>query len=216
MRIWSRLIICFAGTILSVGIVRAAPRAATIASAWQLDFDFHDPQRIELTRAGGGSPVEFWYLLFRVTNNTGQDVQFFPSIRLVTDTLDVVPAGDNINPTVYDLIAARHRDEFPFLAPPNKITGPLLQGEENSRSSVAVFRRFDPQADSFTIHVSGISGEITRIANPAFDRAKVESPENPRSFTLRRTLTIRYGLPGDETTSDAATAIRLSREWVMR
>ncbi len=194
----------------------AAPSGRRGATAWQLDVRFHDPQRLVLRLPGDREETAFWYLLYEVTNNTGRDRQFYPSVRLVTDTLKVVEAGADINPLVYDVIAARHKREFPFFAPPAKVTGLSLQGKENARATVAVFRDFDREASSFTIYASGFSGEIDRVANPAFDVAREESDDNPRFFTLRRTLVITYDFPGDPDTRERATPIRRARDWVMR
>jgi len=186
------------------------------ASAWQLDFEFLDPHRITLRLPGTDEEMTYWYVLYRVTNNTGKDVQFMPSAQLVTNTLDVVTAGDNVHPTVYKKIAALHKKEYPFFARPTKVSGLLLQGEENARSSAFVFTPFDIKADSFSIHISGLSGLIDRIANPAFDSSKPESDENPRSFTRRLTLALDYVLPGDETSRRSASPIRKNRRWEMR
>jgi hypothetical protein len=76
----------------------------------------------------------------------------------------------------------------------SKVTGLLLQGEENARASAMVFGTFDPGAAGFTIFAGGLSGEIERLRNPAFDKTQPESEVNPRSFLLRRTLAITYNL----------------------
>ena len=194
----------------------AAPQADLVTSSWQLDFEFHDPQRIILTLPGDEQPTTFWYLLYRVTNDSRGEVEFYPSFRLVTDTLQVVEGGDMISPRVYDAIAARHKKEYPFFAPPSKVTGPLLQGRENARVSAAVFRVFDEEADSFTVYVRGLSGELERIPNPVFNVNREESEDNPRFFLFQRTLAITYDLPGDPRTRARAVPIRRNREWVMR
>lgn len=203
--------------LLAIGSLgQAAPRARGGAPAWQLDIAFGDPQRIALRLPGESKDTTFWYVLFKVTNDTGADRRFFPSIRLVTNTLEVVEGGSGISPRVYDAIIARHRQEWPFLAPPFKITGLLLQGEANARTSVAVFRDFDDKASAFSVLFSGFSGKIDRVANPAFDPDKSESKTNPREFLLRKTLKIEYDLPGDAVTRSSATPIRRTREWIMR
>jgi hypothetical protein len=191
-------------------------RARRSNNDWQLDIVFQDPQRLLLEVPGERGAAVYWYVLYEVTNRTGADREFYPSFRLVTDTLQVVEGGAFINPAVYDLIIQRHRGEFPFLAPPTAATGLLLQGEANARSSVAVFRDFDPKANRFTIFVSGLSGVIERMANPVFRPTEPESEENPRFFIMRKALSIAYDLPGDPATRDQATPIRRSREWVMR
>ena len=216
MKRWTIISLCGVGCALSGVAVWAAPEAELAAKTWVLDFKFHDPQRISVRLPGDRHETTFWYMLFEVSNNTGQDVEFYPTFRLVTDTLEVVRGGEEISPSIYDAIFARHKNEYPFLAPPPKITGPLLQGEDNARASAAVFRMFDKQASSFAVYVGGLSGDITRVRNPGFDANKQESESNPRFFTLRRTLAIAYNLPGDPRTRIMASPVRRSREWTMR
>lgn len=189
---------------------------APVSSSWQLDVTFSDPQRIEVTLPGESEPRTFWYLLYTVVNNTGRDVGFFPSVSIVTDTLTTVQAGDNVHPSVYDAIKARHEKEHPFFAPPAKVTGTLLQGSSNSRTTAAVFASLDPAADEFTVFASGFSGEIRRVPNPSYDPKRGNSEENPQSFILRRTLAIVYRLPGDQDSRKLAIPVRQRREWVMR
>lgn len=198
------------------GFVMAAPETSIVSQSWQLDFEFHDPQRIEVQVPGSGCPTTFWYLLYAVTNATDSEVEFYPSFRLVTDTLEVVAAGDGVLPQVYDAIAKRHAAEYPFFVVPHKVGGRLLQGRENTRTSAAVFRVFDENASRFTVFAAGLSGEMDRVANPAFDSSKGETEANPSFFLFRRTLAIKYDLPGDPVTRSQATPRRRSREWVMR
>ena len=99
---------CFGGTVL------AAPQATVAIAGGDLDFTFEDPQRLTVTLPGSTEPATYWYMLYQVTNNTGKDQQFFPSFSLVTDELEVVQGGSDIDPRVYDIIAARHDKAFPF------------------------------------------------------------------------------------------------------
>jgi len=202
--------------ILLSGVLAVAQTGGSSGSNWQLDVSFHDPQRIVLRLPGDEHVTTFWYMLYQVTNSTGQEVEFYPSFRLVTDTFEVTEGGADISPSVYDAIAARHKLEFPFLAVPAKIAGRLLQGEENARASVAVFRMFDKKASSFTVYGAGFAGAIQRVANPAFLDSEKESEDNPRFFVLRRTLAIVYELPGDPETRWQTTPVRRTRKWVMR
>lgn len=196
--------------------VLAAPQTSVIPQSWQLEFEFDDPQRIEVQLPGAGRPTTFWYVLYTVTNSTDSEVDFYPSFRLVTDTLHVVAAGDDVMPQVYDAIAERHASEYPFFVAPYKVGGRLLQGRENSRTSAAVFRTFDKNASRFTVYVAGLSGEMDRVPNPAFDSSTGETERNPAFFLFRRTLAVYYDLPGDALTRSQATPRRRSREWVMR
>lgn len=192
----------------------AGPRTGLVSSSWELDFEFTDPQQITITIPGERQPRTYWYMLYRVINRTGQDVDFNPLFRLVTDTLDVKIGGENAHPVIYDLIAARHKQAFPFFTPPFKMAGRLLQGVENARTSAIVFEPFDRDADSFRIYVSGLSGELVREPNAAFDPDQPESDKNPRWFLLNRTLEITYAIPGDR--DHRGTPVRKDRRWVLR
>ena len=92
--------------------------------------------------------------------------------------------------------------------------GKLLQGEDNARTSIVVFKQFNPNDNAFTIYFSGLSGEIQRIPNPSFDPKDGDAAD--RFFTLRKTLAIHYRIPGDPQTRQFATPQRDRREWVMR
>jgi len=186
-----------------------------VATSWDLGFEFHDPQRITLQLPGDVEPTTFWYMLFVVRNDTGREVDFYPSFELVTDTLRVVEGGDNISASVYEAIAKRHEKEYPFFAPPWKVTGTILQGEENARTSAVVFRGFDKEASAFKVYISGLSGDLVRVANPNMGASDSPGMAAPY-FILRRTLAIHYGLPGDPVTRSMATPVRRDREWVMR
>ena len=200
----------------SAGLVPAAPEPAKAPQSWQLDFEFHDLLRITLVLPGDKHPTTFWYLLYTVTNESGQDVDFYPAFQLVTSTMQVVTGGDNISPSVYDAIRARHKKLRPFFRDPLRASGKLLQGVDSARTSAAVFRDFDPQANSVTVYVSGLSGEVARVVNPVFDRQKPVSEDNRRFFALRKTLAISYDIPGDLQTRRTATVARRGQEWVMR
>ncbi len=212
-----RFILCAVAMLAScTATCFAAPEPRAAVATWQFEVRFHDPQRLVVRLPGERKETTFWYVLFEVINDTGRDRQLYPSIRLVTDTLHVVEAGAGIHPVVYDMIAGRHRGEFPFFAPPTKISGLLLQGKQNARASAAVFRDFDTKASGFTIYTSGFAGDMERIVNPAFDSSVKESESNMRFFTLRRTLAITYDLPGDPGSRGQAKPIRRTRAWVMR
>ncbi|MEK6799566.1 MAG: hypothetical protein AABZ12_11415 [Planctomycetota bacterium] len=197
----------------SVGV--AGPRAGIATTAWELDFEFYDPQRISLRLPGDTHETTYWYVVYRVTNRSGQDVKFLPTFRMVTDDLQEVVAGDGVDPLAYDAIADRHRVEFPFFAPPAKVTGMLLQGEVNARTSAAAFKTFDTTSAGFKLLIAGLSGEMKRVTNAAFDSDTPESDGKPRVFLFRRTLQVFYDLPGDVQTRTIGTPVRRSREWIM-
>lgn len=194
----------------------AAPEPSLVPRSWQVSLEFRDPARIVVTLPGDRHPTVFWYLVYTVTNRTDREVAFYPQFELVTDTLQVVPAGDGVSLRVFDAVRQRHRKQYPFIMSPLKVAGKLLRGEDNARTSVAIFRDFDLTANRFTIYVAGLSGEITRVTNPAFDASRPKGVENPQFFTLRKTLAFVYDLPGDVGSRAQADPVRVRRKWIMR
>ncbi len=214
-----RFCIILAVAVLAVPLVgesNAAPEPSLALKTWQLDFEFHDPARISVTLPGKDKPTSYWFLLFTVTNNTGREIEFYPTFQLVTDTLDIVDGNEEISPSVYRAIRERYNKLYPFLVDPTRMYGTLRQGEDNRRTGVVAFRSFDPDADALTVYVSGLSGELSRVRNPAYEPLKVESDKNRPFFVLRKTLAVRYNLPGDRESRRLTDPIRVKREWVMR
>jgi len=198
------------------GVAWASPRPGTRPTAWQLDIDFHDPQPITVRLPGDEADTTYWYVLYTVTNNSGQDIPFYPTFVIVTDRLDTIEGGDGISPTVVDAVKARHRQVYQFFMYPAEVYGTLRQGEDNALTSAVVFQPPDPAVNQFTLLIGGLSGEIVRIKNRAFDVAAGESPDNARFLMLRKTLAADYHIPGDLETRGTAEPMRVDLKWVMR
>lgn len=212
--------LCALSPLLGVAVAgvdsTGAPTPGLIPRSWELDFAFHDPQRITVQHAGQTEGTTYWYLLYSVTNQTDRDVEFHPTFELVTDSMQKSIGGEEISTTVFEAIRVRHHRAYPFLIQPSRVSGRLLQGEDNSISSVAIFRQFDPGSNQFAVYVAGLSGEVTRVSNPSFDAAQPESGANPPFFFLRKTLAVRYVLPGDVKSRRVTKPTRVGRGWVMR
>ncbi len=196
--------------------VWAIPTPSEVPKSWELKFRFHDPQRVSVFEPGKKDPTLYWYMLYRVENQSGKEVDFYPRMELVTDTLKVVASQQHVSPETFN--AVQRRSGNPLLLPPEKVTGKLLVGEEHARYSVAMWKDFDPKAKGFTIYVTGLSGEWTKVRNPAFDEDKPRNDKNPRYFILRKTLAIPYRFPVSESMRQAGIPERLPEKqaWVMR
>jgi hypothetical protein len=192
------------------------PEPDLVPGAWELNFRFHDPQRVSVLLPGQEEPVVYWYMLYTVENPTGQEVDFYPEFELVTETLQVLSSGLGVSPEAYRAVERRAGD--PLLVPPEKAIGRLLRGKERARHSVAIWPDFDPRARRFSIFVAGLSGEIKRVKNPAFDPDQPETDTNKRYFTLRKTLEIPYRFPGSEEMRSLAVPERVEekQKWIMR
>lgn len=215
MLAFSALVICMVAR-FGVTALAEVPKPAEVPKSWELKFRFEDPQRVAVYEPGQNEPTVYWYMLYRVENATDQEVDFYPRFDLITDTLDVVSDQREVSPEAFKAI--RRRAGQPFLLPPEKVAGKLLIGEERARYGVAIWKDFDPKARAFAIYVHGLSGEWTKIRNPAFDEDKPSSDENPRYFVLRKTLKIPYRFPGSESMRHKAVPQRIPEKqtWVMR
>ena len=211
----------------------ATPEPAPAPVSWELQLKPTIPFRITAPTKKGNQT--FWYFLYKVTNNTGEDRPFHPEIVRVNEIYSEVPAdkarqkpGDaskmTVDPAivglekrVFDAIKERHKATHPFLVHPVDAIGTLLQGSDNSISSVAVFSEMDPRVARFTFYFTGLSGEQIIRSNPLFDPKKPADEEaNARVFVLRKTWSMPYILAGDAQTRRFATPRLLQAKWVMR
>lgn len=192
------------------------PEPALAPSSWMLQFRFQDPQRISVVEPGQAGPTVYWYMLYTVENATGAEVEFYPQFEIVTDSMQVVAGGAGVSPEAYRAIHRRAND--PALLPPEQIAGRILQGKDRARHGVAIWKDFDAKAKSFTVYAGGLSGEVMRWKNPAFNPEQKQGPKNQKYFLLRKTLAIPYTLPGSEASRPSSTPRRVAEDqkWVMR
>ena len=219
-------------------VLSAAPPAREVGSgpepsptpiSWELGFKFLDPQRIEVQLPGAERPEVYWYLVYTVTNTSPRSQRFFPLFQIVTEDLHVYDTDMGIDPLVFDAIRERNRITHKYLVDPTKAIGALLSGDDYARESVAIWRQIDLTICAFSVYVAGLSGEMRFIPNPAYDPQKPETRKttgpdgkssevtvNPKNFTLRKTLQIRYTLPGSPVARPAAMPERDQVRWIMR
>jgi hypothetical protein len=206
--------------------VGTGPEPAAMPVSWEFEFKFLDPQRIEVRLPDTGESEVYWYMVYTVTNRGDRSQMFFPMFQVVTENLKVFDSDTGISKLVFETIKERHKQTHPYLVHPTKAIGDLLAGADNARESVAIWRQIDLNLDKFTVYVAGLSGEARFVRNPAFDPSKPETTGhgsegkpaagNPKYFTLRKTLEIRYNLPGSAAARPLAEPERRVMRWVMR
>ena len=205
--------------------VGSGPEPAATQVSWELEFKFLDPQRIEVQLPDSDTPEVYWYMVYTVTNPDRESRRFHPTFQLVTDDLQVIDTDMGISKLVFDAIKERHSKTHKYLVHPTKALGALLSGDDNARESVAIWRQVDLSINSFKIYVAGLSGETRFVRNPAYDPDQPEEVTdatgttrlvNPKHFTLRKTLEIRYNLPGSRSARLLAEPERRQTRWVMR
>ncbi len=210
------LLSLYATTSVGIPVSSGVPEPSIAPTSWELNFRYHDPQRVSVVLPGEKTPVVYWFMLYTVENSSDREVDFYPRFELVTDTLQVVPSEIKVSPEAFKAIQRRAGDRM--LVPPEQAIGRLLRGEDRKRHSVAIWRNLDPKARSFTVYVAGLSGEMARMKNPVFDAGKPESDTNKRYFILRKTLSIPYKLPGGQSVREMAVPERMlgDEKWIMR
>jgi hypothetical protein len=196
-------------------LLTAAPKPSAVPppGVWQLDLELHGaPQQISMILPGETQPSRFWYLLYTITNPSGQDIDFYPQFDLYTNTFKLYPAQLHNRP-VFQEIRRLYARTIPLLEPQHLVTSRILQGADNARDSVAIFPDFDPNATSVRLFVAGLSNEVVRLELPVSTAPEAEQPE---TVLLRKTLALHYQVPGDPVNLADRVMLYRDREWVMR
>ncbi len=187
----------------SVANPEGVPEPSLVPRSWDLEITAQ-PLRSILVRQPSGSFDAYWYMAYKLVNNTGQERQFVPEFTMATDAGDVIEAGRGVPPTVFDAIKAKLGN--PLLESPNEVIGRILQGSDFARESVAIWKHPGHDIDQARVFASGLSGETIRIANPLTQDTVV----------LRKTWMQTFDLPGTTDSIDKATVIPGPIRWVMR
>jgi hypothetical protein len=220
------------------------PKPSPTPISWELTFKPAPLERIQVDLGKG--PETFWYMIYTVINNTGQDVDFFPEVVRVSEVdsgasqavaqgkpaeglgMIIDPALVGGHPKIYEAVKQLYGKTRPFMVSPVEAIGRLLQGKDNARTSVLIFPDLDPRVTKFTIYFGGLSGEKASIPNPKYDPRRATAKEkkaddkpaddkdNPQYFVLRKTLAMPYTLPGDSKTRRSAAPAAGPLSWVMR
>lgn len=204
------------GLIIGVCPVQAAPKPALVPppGTWQFDLQLHgQPRRITVTLAGDTEPQTFWYVPYTITNNANQDAEFYPRVELLTDTLKLYRAGVNARRPIFQAIRRRYLESLPLLEPQSMLTGRILQGDDNARDSVIILQDFDPNATSVSIFFTGLSNETQTVEHPTRVDPKTHKP---KQLLLRKTLMLKYDVPGDAIKPEKRVMLYRNREWIMR
>jgi len=190
----------------------AAPEPAIVPAPgqWTVDMEFTHP--LVLPQGSDKQPRRFWYTIITLTNNTGNDVGFYPKCDLMTDTFRITPAGKAVTPAVFEQIKKRHKGRYPFLELLSKAGNRILQGEDNTKDIAVIWPDFDAQAKNIKVFIAGLSNEAVAIDHPvAKDKAG-----KPLKVFLRKTLELSYDFKGDPALRSGAGLTYKGKRWIMR
>ncbi|MFW5682773.1 MAG: hypothetical protein ACOC1G_07185 [Phycisphaeraceae bacterium] len=196
--------VCMAVPALFAGAATAAPEPELVSPSWNLEFTYDKPHAIAVKNLEGETKW-YWYMTYEVTNKTGRTQLFVPEVTVADDTGRIMQAGDDVPNRVYRAIRDKLRSVS--LQSPVQILGELLEGEDHSKKGVVVWpAALDRDVDEYRVFFAGLSGET----------AVVEHPGTGEEIRLRRTLMIRFALPGDDEHPQRQTVDRIEQRDVMR
>ncbi|MCC7146791.1 MAG: hypothetical protein IT443_10120 [Phycisphaeraceae bacterium] len=198
-----RAFLVLALVLLPTAMLLAYPEPAAVSKSWQLDITYKTPQVLSITDLQGNTRW-FWYLTYKVTNNTDRQQMFIPEITLATDEGDILSAGRDIPVQVFDAI--KQREGNSLLESPVQIIGRVLQGADNARESVVIWPDLGHDVGQINLMIEGLSGETAQIQNPL----------TGEPVLMRKTLMLRYGLPGTPPSPRQQEVVPLDPSWIMR
>jgi hypothetical protein len=162
------------------------------SKVWVLDFKFKDPRLIKVDVPGRGQRV-CWYLWYQVVNNTSEPRIFTPDFELVTHDRQTVH-HDQILPSVQEAIR-KIEDPQDFLKIKNSVTiaaEPIPPSRPNAVpkavTGVAIWDDVDPDANRYSIFVSGLSNGVA-LTDPI--------PPETKPVARRKTLQLNFKRLGD-------------------
>jgi len=191
------------GLLAAAPVAVAHPEPSIVPRAWSFDFEYRDPELIAVQDIHGQTRW-YWYMHYQVTNHTGRERLFIPEFTIATDEGDLITANAEVSNKVFKAI--QERENAPLLVTPIKVLGRLLLGEDQARESVAIWPVFDHAVGRVDIFISGLSGETVRFVPPGAEE----------SIVMRKTLMLKYRMPGAPRRIQDRYLELLDTEWVMR
>jgi hypothetical protein len=180
-------------------IAAAYPKPAAIPFRWQLDFDAGD-LRLYSDPAGGS----YWYFTYTITNTTGKERIWAPSLVLFTDAGEILASGTGVPSRVEESIRDLIGNEL--LERQSEIIGEVLVGAEHARDGLAVWPAATLDVNEIALFVGGLSGETARVTDPT----------TGQSHILRKTLHRSYLIRGDALSRRSKAIELVGETWILR
>ena len=200
------LVLTLLGSVM-LGAAQRPPEPDPLPQRWELDF-VPGPLRVISLDVEGEGARPFFYMTYRVTNNSGEDLQFAPLFEIGNENGDVVRAGADVPRSVrQDLLALL---DNPLIEDQIQIIGPILQGRENSKDGLVIWRVPNLVSDELAVYAAGFSGETRQVEFTNPDTGETET------MTFRKTYMVRYATPGTLVGQGSKPLQVVSERWIMR
>jgi len=184
---------------------QAAPEPSPVPRRWQLDVECAPLRTVVLNV--NGERRAYFYLAYKVTNNSKDDVLLAPSWEMSTDTGTLTRSGREVPVAVTREIM--NRLDNPYIEDQIGIVGNILRGPENAKEGVVVWPATDLHLNEVRIYGAGFSGENATVEIPGPNG-------KPEKKVLRKTLMLRYSMPGDITPGNGVEYTPDQSQWIMR
>lgn len=188
--------------------VDAAPEPDLVSKSWQFEFSADAPRAIAVKNLRGKYEW-FWYVTYKVENNTGRERLFTPEIVVGTDKGDIVRAGRGVPTRVFDAVKKQVGNRL--LESPTEVVGRLLRGEDHAKESVAIWPAFKHNVDMVTVYFGGLSGETKVVKTP-----DPTDPSKTKEFVLTKTIEMKFSFPGAPLSPQDQAVVTGPKKWIMR
>jgi hypothetical protein len=154
-------------TVFNVQMVSTALHHRDQQGIWLLDFAYK-PLRIKTVELPNKGRRQLHYLYFKVVNRTGLPRMFVPQFIMVNEKGEKFE--DNVVPQAVPAIQAREDPTIPLLGAVNimGVIPPSTKPDvDDAVYGVAVWEKWDPKADRFSIYVRGLSDGYKEVPGPS-------------------------------------------------
>jgi hypothetical protein len=183
----------------------AAPEPSPVPKRWQLDLET-SPLRWIVLRTEQG-PRAFYFMTYKVTNNSPIDLLFAPVFEMATSEGQIFRSGRDVPLSVQNELLNRLRN--PFLQDQISIVDTLLRGEENAREGLVIWPIPNVHLNEVVVYAAGFSGETATVEIP-------NANGDMERKVLRKTLMLRFRMPGDLTPERGGEFEPNEAQWIMR
>jgi|SRR5579862_9235580 len=195
-----------------------APEPAPVPKRWQIDIET-SPLRLTVVDVPGQGQRAYFYMTFKATNNSANDLLFAPAFELATDDMIVLRSGRDVSGAATTELIERMQN--PLLEDQIGIVGTLLRGEENAREALVAWPMPATFQSEIVVYCAGFSGETAtvEVPNPASLMASSSTtpvPVKMEKKTLRKTWMMRYRLPGELNAAAGLELTPFESGWIMR
>ena len=183
-----------------LGSAMAYPKPDPVPPRWELEFR-PGALRLYVDRV---SDEAYWYMTYEVTNRTGRERVWAPTLVLFSDSGEIIGSGRGVSTRVSNDLRELLGNEL--LENQNEIIGEIFHGREHAKEGLVIWPAGSLDVNEISMFVAGISGETATVKNPITDEVVV----------LRKTLQRDYLVAGDALPRGSRPVDLVRQRWVMR